>query len=215
MSSVGRLLAIGLVALGATPLAAQRYWKDTLYPFVFYTSIDQFWFGGHYGWTSPLSQIERPERWHASVSGDVSFSTTGSYRLVALADFPAWWDGWRASLVVAGLRANRLGYFGLGNDTPFEPDSIRSGAKYFYAVSRSTQQVRATVHRRIVGRLRFTSVAGPPPAAPRIRVPARGRRSPEEKRKIGRGRFGALSAPRAPVHREFGSAATMRDRQED
>jgi len=48
--------------------------------------------------------VDRPERWNASVSGDASFSTTGSYRLLALADFPAWWDGWRASLAVAGIR---------------------------------------------------------------------------------------------------------------
>lgn len=154
MSSVRRLLTIALLALGATPLAAQRYWKDTLYPFVYYTSIDEFWFGGHYARFSPIGYVDRPERWNASISGDVSFSTTGSYRLLALADFPAWWDGWRASLAVAGLRANRLGYFGLGNDTPYSPDSVRSGARYFYAVSRTTQQIRATVHRRVVGRLR-------------------------------------------------------------
>jgi hypothetical protein len=154
VSGVRALAAIGLLALGATPAAAQRYWRDTLYPFIYYTSIDDLWVGGHYGWTSPLSYIDRPERWHASVSGDVSFSTTGSYRLIGLVDFPAWWDGWRAAFAVAGVRANRLGYFGLGNETPYEPDSIRSGARYFYAVSRSTQQVRASVQRRIVGRLR-------------------------------------------------------------
>jgi outer membrane protein assembly factor BamA len=152
---VRRLLAIGLVTLAAAPAAAQRYWKDTLYPFGYYTTIDDFWFGGHYAWFSPMTDIDRPERYHASVSGDASFSTEGSFRLLALADFPAWWDGWRASLAVAGARANRLGYFGLGNDTPYSRDSVRSGARYFYAVSRTTQQVRATVQRRVVGRLRL------------------------------------------------------------
>jgi len=84
--SVRRLVSIGLLALGATPLAAQRYWKDTLYPFVYYTSIDHFWFGGHYARFSPIGYVDRPERWNASVSGDASFSTTGSYRLLAMAD---------------------------------------------------------------------------------------------------------------------------------
>lgn len=154
MSLPRRLLAIGLLALAAAPAAAQRYWKDTLYPFVYYTTIDDFWFGGHYAWFSPITEFERPERYSASLSGDASFSTQGSYRLLALADFPAWWDGWRATLAVAGVRANRLGYFGLGNETPYFPDSVRSGARYFYSVSRTTEQVRATMQRRVVGRLR-------------------------------------------------------------
>jgi outer membrane protein assembly factor BamA len=55
---------------------------------------------------------------------------------------------------MAGVRANRLGYFGLGNETAYFPDSVRSGARYFYSVSRATEQVRATVQRRVVGRLR-------------------------------------------------------------
>jgi outer membrane protein assembly factor BamA len=57
------------------------------------------------------------------------------------------------------LRANRLGYYGQGNDAPFDSDST-VGRSYFYMVSRSTNGVRATVQRRIVGRLRALVGAG-------------------------------------------------------
>lgn len=143
-----------MLTLGASPLAAQRYWKDTLYPFVYYTSIDKFWFGGHYAVYSPMIEWDRPERYQASVSADVSFSTEGSRRLLVLADLPAWWEGWRASLGLASVRSNRLGYYGLGNETAYSPDSAHPGSSYYYAVSRTTQQLRGSVQRRIVGRLR-------------------------------------------------------------
>lgn len=133
---------------------AQRYWKDTLYPFAYYTTADKWWFGAHYGRFSPVTVFEQPERYHASVSGDVAFSTEGSYRAVALADLPAWWEGWRATLSFTGLRLNRLGYFGLGNGTAFVTDSVSPAGPYYYAVSRRTEQVRLTVQRRVVGDLR-------------------------------------------------------------
>ena len=154
MKPVQRLLLIGLLAVGASPVAAQRYWKDTLYPFVYYTGIDKFWFGGHYGVYSPIMEWERPERYGASFSVDASLSTEGSRRVLLLADLPAWWNGWRASLAVAGVRLNRLGYYGLGNETTYAPDSVHPGSSYYYGVSRTTYQVRGSVHRRVAGRLR-------------------------------------------------------------
>ena len=143
-----------LLVLAAFPLDGQRYWKDTLYPFFYYTSIDGFWFGGHYGVYSPVLAWERPERYNAAVSVDASHSTEGSYRAILLADAPAWWDGWRAAASLAAIRLNRLGYYGLGNDTPFTQDSVYSANPYYYAVSRRSVQARATVQRRIVGALR-------------------------------------------------------------
>lgn len=146
----------GLVLLAAIaqPAAAQRYWRDTLYPFVYYTTIDKWWFGGRYAVFSPVTDIAQPERHLASFSADAVFSTEGSYRLILLADLPAWWDGWRAGLMLASIRFNRLGYFGLGNTTTFFQDSISPDGPYYYAVSRRSYQVRATLQRDVVGPLR-------------------------------------------------------------
>lgn len=148
------LTAVAALVLVAQPAPAQRYWKDTLYPYVYYTSIDKFWFGGYYAKYSPIGYIDRPERYHASLSLTAAASTVGSYRVLLLADFPAWWDDWRLTATAFALRFNRLGYFGLGNETVYVSDSVSSNNPYYYAVSRKTQQVRATVQRRIVGHLR-------------------------------------------------------------
>jgi outer membrane protein assembly factor BamA len=151
-----RRAVAALAALLAVPslAGAQRYWKDALYPLLYYTTTDKWWFGAHYARFSPVTVFEQPERYHASVSGDVAFSTEGSYRAVALADLPDWWDGWRASLSITAMRLNRLGYFGLGNATAFVRDSISPAGPYYYSVSRRTEQIRVTVQRRIAGDLR-------------------------------------------------------------
>lgn len=84
---------------------------------------------------------------------DVGASTQGSYAFVVDAQAPAYWDGWRLGLTLGLTRANRLGYYGLGNNTTYDRDST-SGRKYFYRVSRRTSGARLTAQRRIIGPLR-------------------------------------------------------------
>src|SRR6184192_2629736 len=100
----------------ATPLAAQqaarKQWVDHLYPIVYYSSIDGFWGGAHYDWSSPLGFADRPEPNWGKVGFDAAASTEGSYSLIADAQAPAYWDGWRVGLTLSAVRANRLGYYG-------------------------------------------------------------------------------------------------------
>ena len=127
---------------------------DQLYPYAFYGSVDGFWLGGRYGWISPMGFIDRPEPNFASIHFDAAASTQGSYFVIADAQAPAYWDGWRLGLTLTAARANRLGYYGLGNDSPYDRDSINPARPYFYRVSRTTRSARLTVQRRIVGPLR-------------------------------------------------------------
>lgn len=155
-------LALILGAVVASALAAQeelaaeprRLWVDHLYPFLFYSSVDGFWFAGHYDWSSPMGFAERPEPNFARIALDAGASTEGSRSLVLDAQAPAYWDGWRFALTLSAVRANRLGYYGQGNDTRYEKDSISAGRPYFYRVSRTTRAARLTVQRGVVGPLR-------------------------------------------------------------
>lgn len=155
-------LALILGAVVASALAAQeepaaeprRLWVDHLYPFLFYSSVDGFWFAGHYDWSSPMGFAERPEANFARIALDAGASTEGSRSLVLDAQAPAYWDGWRFALTLSAVRANRLGYYGQGNDTRYEKDSISAGRPYFYRVSRTTRAARLTVQRGVVGPLR-------------------------------------------------------------
>lgn len=144
-----------LVAGTVPALSAQRSWRDNLYPYAYYSTIDGLWGGVHYGRYSPIGFAERPEPNLASLTFDAGASTQGSYAVVADAQAPAWWEGWRAALTLSAARDNRLGYYGLGNDTPYSPDSVNTLGAYFYKVSRTRASARASVERRLVGPLRL------------------------------------------------------------
>ena len=117
------------------------------------------WVGLHYGRYSPVGFAERPEPNFAWINLDAGASTQGSYAFVVDGQAPAWWAGWRAGLTFGAVRVNRLGYYGLGNDTQYSRDSLTTAGAYFYKVSRTTQFARATVQRRVIGPLRILAGA--------------------------------------------------------
>jgi hypothetical protein len=157
MRRIGAALAVA--ALAPAVLAAQRVWVDQLYPYAYYSTIDGFWIAGRYGWFSPMGRTDRPEPNYASIKFDAAASTQGSYLLSVDAAAPAYWDGWRLALSLTAARANRLGYYGQGNATPYDADSVTPAAPYFYWVSRTTRAARLTVQRRVVGPLRLLAGA--------------------------------------------------------
>jgi len=122
---------------------------------VYYSSVDGFWFAGHYDWSSPMGFADRPEPNFGRIALDAGASTQGSYAIVVDAQAPAYWDGWRLGLTLSFNRANRLGYFGQGNNTTYDRDSIGTGRSYFYRVSRRTRGARLTVQRKLAGPLRI------------------------------------------------------------
>ena len=140
-------------------VSAQRYWRSNFYPYLSHSTGDGLWFALHYGRYSPVGFVERPEANFASINLDAGASTQGSYAFLVDAQAPAWWAGWRAGLTLGAVRANRLGYYGLGNDTRYDRDSLTTAGSYFYKVSRTTQFARATVQRRVIGPLRFLAGA--------------------------------------------------------
>ncbi len=152
--------ALAVAALTPALAAAQRgAWVDQLYPYAYYSTIDGFWLAGRYGWYSPMGFTERPEPNFANLKFDAGASTQGSYLLNLDASAPAYWDGWRFGVTLTASRANRLGYYGQGNSSPYDADSVTPANPYFYRVSRTTQVARLTVQRRIAGPLRVLAGA--------------------------------------------------------
>jgi len=98
---------------------------------------------------------ERPEPTFARIALDAGASTQGSYMVIADAQAPAYWEGWRLGVTLSLTRANRLGYYGQGNNTVYDRDSTSGpGHSYFYRVSRANRAARVTIQRKIVGPLR-------------------------------------------------------------
>jgi outer membrane protein assembly factor BamA len=148
------VVAVALGGLVPAHLAAQRFWTTTATPFLYYSTVDGWWLAGFFKLFSPIGVVERPEPYAASVSLDGGASSQGSFILQADAQAPAYWDGWRVALTLTFERANRLGYYGLGNASAYDADSITAARPYFYQVSRTNRAARLTVQRRIVGPLR-------------------------------------------------------------
>jgi outer membrane protein assembly factor BamA len=118
------------------------------------------WGALHYGRYRPLGPVERPEPSRASLNLDGGASTRGSYALVLDAWAPAWWDAWRARATFGVVRQNHLGYYGLGNDTRYVPDSVSLAGASFYRLSRTRLSARFTLERRVLGPLRVVLSAG-------------------------------------------------------
>src|SRR5256714_8136697 len=153
---VAVLLARGLAAQAAGGPNPRHNGVDHLYPAFGYSSIDGFWLAGHYDWSSPRGFAERPEPTFARIALDAGASPGGSYSIIVDAQAPAYWDGWRFGLTAGLIRANRFGYYGQGNSTTYDRDSV-VGRSYFYRVSRTIRSARFTVQRRIVGPLRVVA----------------------------------------------------------
>jgi outer membrane protein assembly factor BamA len=144
----------------APSLNAQRVWHKALYPYAYYSAGDGFWGAAHLGLYSPIGFAERPERDAASINFDAAASTHGSYGFVADAQLSGLWTGWRVRLTLSAARDNRLGFYGLGNDTPYEADSVTEDAPHFYQVTRTHQYARVTLQRKLIGPLRGLAGAG-------------------------------------------------------
>lgn len=148
------LWALSVLAACAPALAAQRAWQSTAYPYLYYLTADGLWIGARYSRTTQLGFEPRPEPYAAALTLDAAASVQGSYTVFADAQAPALWDGWRLAVTLAVARENRLGFYGLGNDTPPAADSVTVTAPYYYKVGRTHGGGRLTLERRIVGPLR-------------------------------------------------------------
>lgn len=152
------LLVLGTASATAqqtAPREAAPYWDYTYTPFGYYSAIDGWWLAGYGRVYSPIGFQERPEPFRAAVTLTAGASTSGSYLVELDAQAPALWNGWRLGLTLNALRANRLGYFGVGNGTRFDADSVSPTNPYFYRVSRKSQVARAQLQRRLIGPLRL------------------------------------------------------------
>jgi hypothetical protein len=148
-----------LLAVAAPPPAlAQRYWKTSYVPYAYYRTVDGFWLAGYATVYSPVGFAEQPEPHRAWAWLRAGLSTEGSYGVYGGVQAPAWWDGWRAHVTLLARRDNRLPYFGIGNGTGFDKDSVTPARPYFYGTSRSARSARLIIQRRVVGPVRVLAM---------------------------------------------------------
>ncbi len=132
-------------------------WQDFSYPKLFWGPREGLTVGLYYAQVRPFGYAdwESPPPFRASVSLDGQISTSGSRRLALEAWFPQLVDGWRFIATVAAQRRARENYFGLGNDTPGDVDSLKQGRDHFFRSDNRRVYFRGEIQRRIVGPVRI------------------------------------------------------------
>lgn len=137
-----------LLAGSATAAGAQEPWKDSNYPYIVKGPNDRtsLRFIYHYGQAADYTDRVP---FNGSVSLEAGANADGSWSGMARFKAPRLVDGWRFQLEAGGVRENRSGYFGLGNDTPEEvtgPDQ-----PYDARVGRTRYLVRGDITRAVAG----------------------------------------------------------------
>ena len=132
------------------------YWFDVFYPKIFYTPIEGLAVGAYYALIQPVQSddFDSPDPYRISFSLDGQIATSSSRFLKLKANVPGLANGWRFSAQLTARRRARDNYFGLGNSTVFERDSVTDAQPNFYRAIRTSYTLRAEVQRQLVGPLR-------------------------------------------------------------
>ena len=132
------------------------YWYDVFYPKVFYTPTEGLAGGAYFALVQPLRSRDfaSPPPYRVSFSLDGLAATSGSRFIKLAARAPGLANGWRFTARLIARRRAKDNYFGLGNATIFESDSVTDLQPDFYRAVRTQYVARTEVQRVLVGALR-------------------------------------------------------------
>ena len=159
------LSALGAALLIAAPLVAQDKpapqvpWKDSFFPYLTSSSNDFPMIALKFVYFRPADYFARVA--NAAIFGaEVGSTFNGSRRAVVRFDAPLVWPGWRLSAAAAAVRQARFGFYGLGNDAPYDKALVTDTSKYYYRAHRTRYLARAELTRQIVGHLSAALLGG-------------------------------------------------------
>jgi outer membrane protein assembly factor BamA len=152
-----RLPVVLTLLLAATPLAAQNRWLSNYYPYIASSPNTFPLLGARYDYRR---DAEWDDTWlsDGSLAATVALGFNGSQMATLVFRAPGLWKDWRLFAEGFGVKDSRMGYFGIGNDTPYDP-SLEVNNSNYYRVRRGRLGGRVEVTRRIIGHLE-AAVAG-------------------------------------------------------
>lgn len=159
-----RPLLATLLALAALPpcrLAAQtdqEPWLDSYYPVISYSGNDGVTLGFRYLWTRRAA-FDAPYFNKGALITDLGVSASGSYNASVRLKAPGLRRNWRLDLAASAGKQTRFEFSGLGEDTPYQADSVTDDQPYYYKVRRAQMLVHGELSRRLVGRWWLTGLA--------------------------------------------------------
>ncbi len=153
-----RLPLLLMLLLAATPLAAQNRWLSNYYPYLASSPNTFPLLGARFDYRRD-AEWDDPWLSDGSLAATVALGFNGSQMATLVFRAPGLREDWRLFAEGFGVKDARMGYFGIGNDTPYDA-SIQDGNSNYYRVRRARLGGRAEVTRRVAGHVAVALGAG-------------------------------------------------------
>ena len=151
-------LSLGLLLVAAAPLAAQGRWLSNYYPYIASGPNTFPLLGARYDYRRDAAWDD-PWLSDGSLAATLAFGFDGSQMATLAFRAPGLWKHWRLFAQGIGIKDARMGYFGIGNDSPFDQAAQDSNGNY-YRVERGRVGGRVEVTRGLVGHLELAAGGG-------------------------------------------------------
>ena len=148
--ALGALLQFQPPALSAQDSKFDAPWKDSFYPLIISQSNDFPILMMHFEERKAADYFARSP-YAGLVDIEIGSSTHGTRFGIAEFHAPLLWERWRLTARVGAARAARFGYFSLGNDSRYDPDSVSKSQPFFYRAKRSRYFGSAELSRQLHG----------------------------------------------------------------
>lgn len=148
---IRRLPQLLLLLGAATPLAAQNRWLSNYYPYIASSPNTFPLLGARYDYRRD-AEWDDPWLSDGSLAATLAFGFNGSKMATVVYRAPGLWEDWRLYAEAYGVKDSRMGYYGIGNDSPYDA-AIEEGNSLYYLVRRGRLGGRAEVTRRVAGHL--------------------------------------------------------------
>jgi len=158
MPRLRRLPLLLVLLVAATPLAAQGRWLSNYYPYVASSPNTFPLLGARYDYRRD-AEWDDPWLSDGSLAATVALGFNGSQMATLVFRAPGLKKDWRLFAESYYVMDSRMGYFGLGNDSPYDP-ALEVNNSNYYRVRRGRLGGRAEVTRRIAGHLEAALAAG-------------------------------------------------------
>jgi hypothetical protein len=146
-------------------------WRTSYFPYISGLANDGPVISARIRYWQP-AEYEARTTYTAALDGAVGTSFHGTRYAAVRFRAPGLWKDWRLDASLVAERLARFGYFGLGNDTEYNPDQVDEDMPFIYRVRRIRYEGRVELTRRIRGpfhaalradlaQVRFTTLPGP------------------------------------------------------
>jgi outer membrane protein assembly factor BamA len=165
---LGMLCTGRLAAQAAEEQPTKLPWRTSYFPYITGMANDGPELAFRFRYWQPAEYEDRVTT-TAAFTADAGITSRGGRHVRLQFKAPQFWHGWRLNTFAGAIREVRFGYFGFGNDAPYNKSLVTKANPFIYRVRRTryrglvevTKQLQGPLQVAILGdieRARFTSL---------------------------------------------------------